>query len=212
MLSMPAESYEGQVLGVIQVIKENDESKEGISNDYGYILGLKLTESDTEVKRQLKLKTIEPSESFGKTSVVAVLESPAMDAYGHLKYAATVKNADTEKVVRTVSYDNDMQMAPNSQYRFAIDWKNKRLEKGNYTLHLKVSDAKNNVWEFDRRFTISDKQAKEVNTATIDVASEKTLPAWVFVVIGILLAIILLGIIWFIVSKRKRRGKRLKKP
>lgn len=204
-LTMPKQSFDGQILAAIQVIKENGKAKEGITNDYGYILGLKLTESDVEVKRQMKLKKVEPAESFGKTSVVAVLENPTMDAYGHLKYEASVKDSATGKVIRTVSYDNNnMQMAPNSQYRFAIDWENKRLKAGDYSLHLKVSDAKSNVWAFDQKFTISDKQAKDVNNATIDAADNNHLPIWVYIVIGILLAIILLGIIWFILTKRKK--------
>lgn len=208
-LTMPEEKYDGQILAAIQVVKDSEETKSGISNNYGYLLGLKLTESDTEVHRQLKLKKVEPAESFGKTSIAAVLENPTMDAYGHLKYEATVKNSATNKVVRTVSYDKDMQMAPNSRYRFAIDWEKKRLEAGDYSLHLKVSDAKNNVWVFDRKFTISNKQAKEVNAATIDAATEDSLPTWVFIVIGILLAVILLGIIWLILAKWKKDKEKM---
>ncbi|MGK0606869.1 DUF916 and DUF3324 domain-containing protein [Enterococcus gilvus] len=204
-LSMPKKSYDGQILAAIQVVKTDKESETGISNNYGYILGLKLTESDAVTKRQLTLTNVKAAESFGKTSVVAALKNPTMDAYGHLKYEAEVKKASSGSVVRTVSYDNDMQIAPNSTYHFAIDWQNKKLEAGKYDLHLKVSDAKKNVWTFDRPFTISKEQAKDVNEATIEATDNDRLPSWVFIVIGILLAIILLGIIWLLLAKRKKK-------
>lgn len=204
-LTMPKNSFDGQILAAVQVVKTDNASEKGISNNYGYILGLKLTETDAAIKRQLTLTSVKAAESFGKTSVVAMLNNPTMDAYGHLKYEAVVKKASSGAVVRTVSYDNDMQIAPNSAYPFAIDWQNKKLEAGKYDLHLKVSDAKKNVWTFDRPFTISKEQAKDVNEATIGASDNDRLPLWVFIVIGILLAIIVLGIIWLILAKRKKK-------
>lgn len=205
-LTMPEKSFDGQILGAIQVVK-NTEAESGISNSYGYLLGLKLTETDTEVKRDLLLEKVEPAVSFGTTSVVAVLENPTMDAYGHLKYDAVVTNAKTKEEVRKISYDNDMQMAPNSYYRFAIDWDNKRLEAGEYKLHLEVKDAKDNVWTFDKNFTITRDQAKEVNDVTIDAAKQNDIPTWVFILIGVLLAVILLAIFWIILMKRRKKDE-----
>lgn len=204
-LTMPKEQFDGQILAAIQVVKETDKDQKGIVNSYGYILGLKLTETDTEIARKLELKKVEPAISFGKTSVVAVLENPTMDAYGHLKYEATVKNRKTNKEVRHVVYDNEMQLAPNSTYRFAIDWEKKALQAGEYSLHLRVTDAKENEWIFDENFTISDKQAKEINEATIDAGNKNKIPLWIYVVFGILLAVILLGVFWIILLKRRKK-------
>lgn len=208
-LTMPKAQFDGQILAAVQVTKKTAANSKGITNSYGYVLGLKLTETDTALKRDLKLKEVKAAESFGKTSVVATLTNPTMDAYGHLKYEATVKNLGTGKNVREVNYDNNMQMAPNSEYGFAIDWNNKRLEAGEYNLHLKVSDAKNNVWVFDKKFTITAKLANTINEATIDAAkAHDKLPIWVFIVIGILIAIIILGIIWFVLGKRKKKEQK----
>lgn len=204
-LTMPKNRFDGQILAAIQVVKEADKDQKGIVNSYGYILGLKLTETDTEIARKVELKKVEPAISFGKTSVVAILENPTMDAYGHLTYDATVKNRKTNKEVRHVAYDNEMQLAPNSSYRFAIDWEKELLEAGEYSLHLRVTDAKDNEWVFDENFTISDKQAKEINEATIDAGKKTAIPIWIYLVFGILLAIILLGIFWIILLKRRKK-------
>ncbi|MHC5247484.1 DUF916 and DUF3324 domain-containing protein [Enterococcus sp. LJL90] len=206
-LKMPAEEYAGQILAAIQVIKEQDDDSSGISNSYGYILGLKLTENDQAVTRELNLLSVEPAISFGNTSVVATLQNPTMDAFGHLVYHADVYNLADNEIVRSVDYDNNMQMAPNSTYGFAIDWDNQALEAGDYRLALTVGDAKGNVWEFDEAFTITEQQAQEINSVTVDEVNTQRLPIWVFIVIGAMTAIVLLFIIWLILAKRRKKDE-----
>lgn len=209
-LEMPEEKFYGQILSGIQVEKKIDDDGEGkITNSYGYILGLKLTETDVEIRRQLNLKSIEPAVSFNRTSVVALLQNPTMDAYGHLKYKAKVTNNADDKVVREVSYDNDMQIAPNSTYGFAIDWDNERLEEGNYRLDLEVSDAKDNVWRFSEDFTITAKDAKEINKLTIDNTNKLPLWVWIVIIIFIILLISQFLIILFIKKRKKEQDEKL---
>lgn len=202
-LKMPSETFDGVIMSGIQVIKESSQSSEGISNKYGYVLGLILRETDNEIKRELNLISVKPAVSFSKTSVVARLQNPTMDAYGHLKYEAIVTNKKTGEVEREVSYDNNMQMAPNSFYDFAIDWNNEALVAGEYTLDLVVSDAKENVWEFSEDFIITKKEAKEINKVTVDKLAEKDNISIYVIALGavLVLAIVILTII--IVKKRK---------
>lgn len=204
-LKMPDATFDGQILGAVQVLKSAAGDSAGISNSYGYILGLKLTETDNQVKRALQLKEVRPAASFGKASVVAVLENPTMDAFGHLTYDALVTKSDSNEKVRKVSYDSNMQIAPNSVYNFAIDWKDQALEPGAYKLHLEVKDAKKNVWIFDKKFSISGKEADAINAVTVDAAKQQRLPLWMYVAMGILLAIILLIGIWLILVKRRSK-------
>lgn len=201
-LTMPAESFDGQILAAIEVIKDTKKSNEGISNSYGYVLGLKLTETDNEVPRELKLLSVKPAISFQKTSVVANLQNPTMDAYGHLKYDAKIYNRETDQLVKKANFDDDMQMAPNSTYSFVIDWKNQLLEAGDYRLALKVSDAKGNVWVFKKNFTITAEEAEEVNTVITSQNNQK-MPIWLYVLLGVILALLLI-IIVFLLLKRKK--------
>lgn len=206
-LVMPEQQFDGQVLGAIQVTKDASKEAQGITNSYGYVLGLKLTETNTEIKRDLLLNSIHAAVSFGKTSVVAQLENPTMDAFGHLKYDAVITNASTNEEVRRVNYNNDMQIAPNSYYNFAIDWEGKRLTAGDYKLDLTVSDALGNLWHFNDKFSITKKEAAEINSVTVDAAKQSKIPMWVYIIIGILLAIILVGIIWFLLFKRRKKDE-----
>lgn len=204
-LTMPEKEFDGQILAAIHVMKVGQAEQEGqIVNNYGYVLGLKLTNNTNEVQRKVELEGVEPAISFGKTSVVATLKNPTMEAIGHLKYNAEVKDVAGE-TVKEVSYDKEMQMAPLSTYRFAIDWDNERLEAGDYSLHLAVADAKDNEWVFDRDFTISESDAKEVNKVAISKVNQQSIPTWVYVVVGVLLGIILLLIIYFLFIRKKKK-------
>lgn len=201
-LTMPAESFDGQILAAIEVIKDTKKNSGGISNSYGYVLGLKLTETDNEVSRDLKLLSVKPAISFQKTSVVANLQNPTMDAYGHLKYDGKVYNRETDELVKKANFDNDMQMAPNSTYSFVIDWKNQPLESGDYRLALKVSDAKGNVWNFKKNFTITAEEAAEVNTVITNQNNQK-LPIWLYGLLGVILALLLVIIVFLLLKRRK---------
>ncbi|QFG46377.1 DUF916 and DUF3324 domain-containing protein [Lapidilactobacillus dextrinicus] len=199
-LTMPEKEYSGQILAGIQVNKVMKKTS-GISNSFGYIISLKLTENDNEVKRDLKLLSVKPAATFGKTSIVATLQNPKMDAYGHLKYQSKVLKRDTSKVVFKKTYDSNMQMAPNSQYKFAIEY-GKRLKSGDYTLDLLVSDAKNNRWHFKKNFTITAEQADQVNSVTVDQGQKKSY-WWLYLLAGLLAAAIVLLLI--LIFKRRKK-------
>lgn len=202
-LKMPTEQFDGSIMAGIQVVKETTGNANGITNKYGYILGLKLTETENPVKRKLNLLGVNPAVSFSRTSVVANLQNPTMDAYGHLKYEAKVTNVKTGELEKEVRYDENMQLAPNSVYDFAIDWDDRRLVAGKYLLDLVVSDAKNNRWEFSEAFTITKKEAKEINKVTIDKAKENSLFKYIIILIIVLLFLVVLFGLYIIKQKRR---------
>lgn len=208
LVSMPAKAYDGQILAAVKVTKNGTEKTSGVGTTYGYLLGIKLTENSKTVKRDVKLLKVAPAVSFGKTSVVATLENPTMDAIGHLVYNAVVTDTKTGKVVRKVNYNNNMQLAPNSKYNFAIDWKNQEIIPGKYNLKLTISDALGNKWKFNKNFTITDTEAKGVNDATINTGNNKPDYTWVWILIGVIVGLAILGIVlFFILRKRKKEGK-----
>lgn len=190
-ISMPAEAFKGEILAGIKVTKVSEEQT-GISNQYGYILGLRLTEQDDELKREVQLKKITPAVSFGKTSVVVELLNPQMESYGKLDYKVEIKDDKSGKRVKTKSY-KELQMAPNSLYKFAIDWDGEKLVPGDYRMKLTINDKKNNQWVFDKRFTITSKEANEVNEVVIDKTDSLNMKILIIILIVI---VILLLIFW----------------
>lgn len=200
-ITMPEKEYDGQILAGIQVNKVMEKT-EGISNAFGYVLGLKLTENDNEVKRDLKLLSVEPGAAFGKSSIIAKLQNPTMDAFGHLKYESKVYQQGTKDLVFEKNYDSDMQMAPNSTYDFAIEY-GKALKAGDYTLDLTVSDAKDNVWHFTEDFTITAKEADDINKVTVTEVAKKDSNWWIYVIAGLLAAVVVLLIILLLKRRKK---------
>lgn len=193
MIHMPEKKFDGQMLAGIQVNKhqESDKTTQQIINSYGYILGLKLTETDVSVSRKVELIDVQPEAKFGQPSIVATVKNPTMDAIGHLVYEAKIVEKETTKEVFKKKYDAGMELAPNSIYPFAIEYGKQRLEAGNYTLHLTVSDAKENRWIFDKDFEITIKEANAINQVTIDQGKEAPFP-WIFIVGGIIVIFVLL--------------------
>lgn len=196
-LTMPSELYDGEILAGIKVNrKENkQEAKDTINNSVGYVLGLKLTETDKDIKRQVNLISVKPQSVFGKPTIVATIQNPMMASYGHLKYETEIIEKKSKKIFYKTTYDNDMQLAPNSVYPFAIEIKDKALVAGDYSLKLIVSDAKENKWTFNEDFTIKKIEADKINKATINKNDNPTIP-WSLIVIGfVVLVLIIVSII-----------------
>ncbi|MGC6769828.1 DUF916 and DUF3324 domain-containing protein [Enterococcus sp. LJL128] len=199
-LNMPAAAFDGEILGGIQVLKKTKETEGKIVNRYGYIIGLRLTETDTPIERRLELKDVRAEKAFGSTGVVADIQNPVMEGIGHLKYELLIKNHQN-KTVREKVYDKEMSIAPNSTYTFVVDWEKKPLEAGEYLFYLTISDAKGNRWNFKKPFTISEKEAKKVNQALVPITPSSNRPSWLFVLLGILSA----GAVFLLFLQRQKK-------
>lgn len=208
-IQMPQESFDGQILAGIQVTKQQSEdSNQAISNEIGYILGLKLTENDNPVNREIQLESVKAAVSYGKTSIVVKLKNPTMDAIGKLKYKVNIKNEHTSKSIKKITYNSGMEMAPNSLYDFVVDWDGKRLVAGNYLMELVISDAKGNEWKFNEKFTITEKEANDINKVTIDIDAVNTsIPMRGYIVIGV--AILLVAVLTLIAILKNKKRKNI---
>lgn len=200
-ITMPDKAFDGQIMAGIQVLKDQEKSDDQINVDYGYILGLKITESDTPVVREMNLVSVTPEASFGQPSVIATVQNPTMDAYGHLKYVVDIKNKKEDKSIYSKTYDDNMEMAPNSLFDLAINTKDQPLVAGDYSLNMTITDAKDNKWTFDKEFTISKQQADKINDATINQGKKNTLP-YVWIIIGVLVLIII-GLVIYLKKRKK---------
>lgn len=200
-LEMPEAEYKGMILGGIYFEKrlgKDDTKKVQITNKMAYVIGLKLTESNTEVVPNLQLKSVKPGLVNYHTAVIANIQNSAPVIVDHLSLKAKVYNS-SGKEINQVDVEN-YRMAPNSNMDFVIDWKNQKLNPGKYTLKLYADTGKQN-WNWEQAFEIPAKDAKSLNREAVDLIKDYT---W-YVVIGFsFIILVLLYIIYRLAKKNKQ--------
>lgn len=208
-ITMPTESYDGEILAGIQVLKNphrGEDTTGQITNLFAYLIGLRLTETDVEVPRELKLGSVTGDVAFGKSAVVAQIINPKMTSIGKLNYEGIVyQKGKKDSTTEEFSYvGKEMSMAPNSVYDFAIDLGEKAMKSGDYVLELQVSDAKDNVWNFTEEFTVTAEEAKAINKIVIPAAPNDGMPGWLAIAAGIAAGLVVFGLLLFALRKRKK--------
>lgn len=151
MLKMPSTKFDGTIMAGIRIIKED----KGKQNQYGYTLGLKLSETNKLIDRKMNLINVSTKRHNSRYRVVAKLQNPTMSAYGHLKYTMVIISKKTKKIVKHIFLDQNMQMAPNSTFELGQEIESQALDSDHYNIKLTVSDALNNKWDFTEDFTMN---------------------------------------------------------
>ncbi|EOH93739.1 DUF916 and DUF3324 domain-containing protein [Enterococcus pallens] len=179
----PKESFDGVKVAAIVVMNAEDteEQQKGLSSNYGYRLGLVITEEeevDYSDGSSLNLLQVKPTVHQGKRVIQARLQNPEPKILDSLTVETKLRKKGDKEVLRKRT-TNDMRMAPNSQFDFATNWGLDPIEAGTYVLSIKA-DSGENTWSWEEEFTIGEKEAKKINEeATYTI----TYPSWVPIVV-----------------------------
>lgn len=204
-INMPKEKFDGRMMAGIQVLKLMEEDGATVTSQFGYVLGLQLRNTVTQIKRDLKASHAKAAVSFGETSFSVNVQNPTMDAIGKMTFQGKVTKAGKKAAIQKVDL-KDRSMAPNSNFDLIFDMNDKEITPGNYELHLKVTDGKGNVWEFTEPFTVSKEAAEKVNSVIIPVAGNFQTPPWFYWLVGALAALLVL-VIGVLIKSRRPQGK-----
>ena len=98
LLNMPAESYNGIILGGLVFTKSNDSSEYAnedqmsaqIENEYQYVVGVMLSENDNKVKANMNLKYIKPTLANYHTNLAVNLQNDTPVIIPDLKISGNV--------------------------------------------------------------------------------------------------------------------------
>lgn len=207
-LIVPEKSFKGIALGGINITQVLDKAKKtsgvSIRNQYAYVIGLQLRETKKiTTKPVMKLIDIKAKQINYQNYVTAKLQNTQPVIMHGLKVTSYVTAVNSDKKVLSTTKEN-MAMAPNSSFNFAIGDGNKQLKAGNYTLHLTAtaSDGKYK-WNFTCNFTISEQKAKQLNNTAIN-QPKSTNYFWWFVGFGIVIVLLLGVVIWLLVKNRRK--------
>lgn len=197
-ITMPDEVFDGVVLGGLLFTRELEENTESqgtsINNQFRYIIGVKLSETDTTILPQFEIVEVVPEN---------VNYRPAITHRIRNTQAAIVKNMDIE--ISILDHKNNLyatanmhgaDMAPNSVLPFAVNPDGGKLKPGNYlsNIHL-VHEGE--VFDFQVEFTVDAEEAVIINSNSITKTPSNA-------ILYFLLVIIVILVISVIILLRKR--------
>ncbi len=206
-LEMPSESFDGVILGGLYFKEKEDEAsknkQEGvqIENKYAYAIGVVLRETDVEVKPDMKLNEVRPTQINGRNVVTANLQNVKPAMLKNLSVDAKVYKEKGNDVLFETKKDN-LRMAPNSNFDYAISWENKAFDPGTYRVEIKATDG-DQKWEWKKNFTIEGKTADKLNDSAVEAKKDYTL---YYIIGGVLLVVLLLVLVFFL-GRRSNKEK-----
>lgn len=205
-MTTPKQAFDGMILGGFYALRDDENKTQSsgniqIDNRYALVLGVALREDlKKTIEPELKLNAIKPGLDNSRTAVFANLQNIKPQAFGEMTVDAKVYQKGSDKVYKATKKDKQ-EMSPNSNYDFAIDWKNQPIEAGDYHLSLVATSGKKE-WKFEQDFTIADKGLQKINEEAVGLPEKNYL--WLYILIAVLLLLILV-ILAFILGRKKRK-------
>ncbi|MEG7845454.1 DUF916 and DUF3324 domain-containing protein [Bacillus mobilis] len=206
-LEMPSESFDGVILGGLYFKEKEDEAsknkQEGvqIENKYAYAIGVVLRETDVEVKPDMKLNEVKPTQINGRNVVTANLQNVKPAMLKNLSVDAKVYKEKGKDVLFEEKKEN-LRMAPNSNFDYAISWENKAFDPGTYRVEITATDG-DQKWEWKKNFSIEGKTADKLNDSAVEAKKDYTL---YYIIGGVLLVVLLLVLVFFL-GRRSNKEK-----
>ncbi|MBO0468670.1 DUF916 and DUF3324 domain-containing protein [Enterococcus plantarum] len=199
-LTPPKEHYEGVKMGALVFKLDLGEKSSGVATEFSYRTGFLLSESGDEFNngQTLEMTSAKATIKRGKKMVLANLKNPEPKVLEDLNITATMVKKGTDKVIKQKTVQN-YSMAPNSQFDFEMDWGIENLPSGTYTLKLKAENS-SKEWDLSKDFTITNKQAKEMNEQS---AFKIVTPVWIKIVTLIMAFTTTLGVVIIIIRRKK---------
>lgn len=206
-IQMPDEAYDGVILGGIMILGQRPEDEEqaseslSIKNQYSYVIGVKLTETDALVRPDLHLKSVRPTLLNYHTAVSARLQNSEAAIIKGMSVSADIYRAGEASPLHHAE-QKSVDMAPNSIFDFTVNWQGQKIEPGRYRLHL-TAVHEEKIWQWDEEFTIEPDAANDTNQGSVDISLPGP-PVWLYIAggVGLLLIVLLLG---YWLGRRKKK-------
>lgn len=206
-LTAPEKRFDGWLAGGVTLQEKEKEPKENkkdtglsIENKYSYVVAILLSGDSPKIAPKLQLNKIEPSQLNARNVIQAEIQNVKPMYVNKMSVKAKIM----EKGSREVLYQadkKDMQMAPNSHFRFPVPLNGQKLKAGTYTLDM-TAQSMNKSWHWTKDFTIDADIAKELNQKDVTIDTNYT---WMYVLLGIGLLMIALGMLLLFIGRKKRK-------
>lgn len=213
-VKLPESHYEGVKMGAVYFSRVMDKDQDkAINSDYSYRIGLLLSETDGlySDSKTLNLLEAKPEMNRKQKSVGLLLQNQDPKTIADFYIDATIVDEKSGSVVKKQKLSSGM-MAPNSQFTFPVYWGVTPMKPGKYIAKVSAK-SRYDSWELEKKFEITDEQAKKMNEETV---FKLTLPTWAYVstvllgiaTIGLTLGLTLRSKKWKSEILRKRKVKK----
>ncbi|SFD45471.1 cell wall surface anchor family protein [Enterococcus casseliflavus] len=208
-LSMPKEYFEGVLAGGLRIeeVKPEDEEntfqEEGLSieNEYAYVVAVLVNNDRSSIKPDMELLDVFADQLNYRNVISANLQNFTPVFINKLAVEASVQKEGEDELLYEARQDN-MQMAPNSNFNFPISLEGDRFQSGDYILKLKAT-SKNDIWEWEKKFTIKADEAETLNRR--DVTIDTSTNWWIMATISLI--VLLFGIFIYSLVRRRQHEK-----
>lgn len=201
-VTMPEEPYDGLILGSLRFLRLPSEEEKNaaamIVNQYSYVIGVRLRETDATAAADFALGGIGAELVNYRAAVTAEIRNTVPEIAGDVSVGGAIyKKGSAEPLIERSQ--PGVQMAPNSIYPFSfVDEAGYGFEPGEYAARLTV-EHEGKVWSFEQDFTIAAEQAGEVNQGALNqqqnapTAASGGLPLWVVILVAVVALLLLLA-------------------
>lgn len=198
-VKMPAEKFDGELLGGIYVRKTlKEHAKNGYTNRFNFATSVLIHENKQNGAPNLKLQKVDLKTSPVNNQLQVKLQNSAMVYANDLDVDAKITNNQDKQVLDVKN--TQRSIAPNSKFDYLIPLNKQHLKSGKYSLDLNIKDQKSGkTWHLEKKFVVSQQKAVQ-STDTYKAIS--TVPVWYYIFAGLLSLIIILLIV--LVVKRKK--------
>ncbi|MEG0544191.1 MAG: DUF916 and DUF3324 domain-containing protein [Carnobacterium sp.] len=210
-ITMPEETFDGIILGGFSITedtstKKDGESNEGvqIKNEYSFVIGVSLKETEQKVIPELKLNEVRPTLINYRTAVILNLQNVMPVITNGLKVEAEISKKGSSEILYKETKE-DLSMAPNSNFDFPISLSNEALKAGEYEASVKASAGEEN-WTFKKTFRISADESKKLNDEAVEIKKGKN-NHLIMILVGFSLIVLFLFLVIIILYKKERKRK-----
>ncbi|MBS6193765.1 DUF916 and DUF3324 domain-containing protein [Enterococcus hirae] len=202
-ITMPQEPKPGVLMGGVVVSEKKDTTNKSktisIGNTYSYTLGVLLTnENNTTFNKNISvtLKNVQAKLLDGRKIIEGTILNNNPYVFGKAVMTGRVINEKNKEVVKERT-QNEISIAPYSVFPFQIDYKKEELSAGDYVFEGSIK-TKEKTWQFSKKFSITEKQAKNINEKSVfqvQISSWLNYGLYVLAVLNVLL-LITIFLIW----------------
>jgi flagellin-like hook-associated protein FlgL len=203
----PEKEWGGEILGGFRFYQETEEAnEEQVTHQFAYTVGVLLRQKNQELPlNELIATNARMGQRNYRNFIEVNLQNKQPVSIQSMQVSTKVYFQNENQPI--IQYEqNNLRMAPNSNFDFGIETFAQPIRAGEYRVEMSV-EADDQKYHFTEKFHVNSLAANELNQSAVDIESSTP---WMFYVTVCLLVVLLLVILYWLAktSKEVRAKKR----